>query len=80
MPSLRCRLLGKYSAYKEVWIRRKPGMRTNFDTRIFSAAKSGAIVFGVEKNCKWIVCMKNNVWIYHLVEGVSLERLMLNSD
>jgi hypothetical protein len=36
-------------------------MRMNFDTRVFSAAKRGAIVFGVEKNSKLLVCMKTDV-------------------
>jgi hypothetical protein len=52
----------------------------NFDTRIFSAAKSGAIVFGVEKNSKLSVCMKNHVSIYRPMEGVKLERSRLKSD
>jgi hypothetical protein len=55
-------------------------MTMNFDKGIFSAAKSGAMMLGVEKNSKLIVCMKSNVWIYHPVEGISLERLTLNVD
>jgi hypothetical protein len=52
----------------------------NFDTRIFSAAQSGAIMFGVEENSKLVVCMETSVWIYHPVEGFRLERSTLNPD
>jgi hypothetical protein len=46
---------GKYSACNEEWIRRKPGSRMHFDTRIFSAAKNGAMMFGVEQSSETIV-------------------------